>query len=91
MTSKEDFFENGDYKLITNLINDKMEILKKYENFSKKYKRLYDVIDELELILDDKQKEKFNEVMQLVYETQEYYLALSYSLGVKYGDNLKNL
>lgn len=91
MTSKEDFFENGDYKLITNLINDKMEKLKKYENFSKKYKRLYDVIDELELILDDKQKEKFNEVMQLVYETQEYYLALSYSLGVKYGDNLKNL
>ncbi len=91
MISKEDFFENGDYKLITNLINDKMEKLKKYENFSKKYKRLYDVIDELELILDDKQKEKFNEVMQLVYETQEYYLALSYSLGVKYGDNLKNL
>ena len=30
MTSKEDFFENGDYKLITNLINDKnMKILVK--------------------------------------------------------------
>ena len=28
MNDKMDFFENGDYRLITNLINDKMEKLK---------------------------------------------------------------
>ena len=40
MNDKIDFFENGDYRLITNLINDKMEKLKKYKDFSEKYTKL---------------------------------------------------
>lgn len=76
---KLDFFENGDYKLITNLIDKKMEELKKYEEFNKKYKKLYDKIDEIEILFDDKQKTKFNEIMELFYETEEYYFALAYS------------
>lgn len=91
MENKIDFFEDGKYKFIINLINEKIDILKKCEDFNKKYTELYDVMDELELILDDKQKEKFNELMQLFYGTEEYYLALAYSLGVKYGNDLKNL
>lgn len=91
MNDKMDFFENGDYRLITNLINDKMEKLKKYKDFSEKYTKLYDLIDEIDLILNDNQKYKFNEIMKLIYETEEYYFALSYSLGVKYGNDLKNL
>lgn len=91
MENKIDFFEDGNYKFITNLINEKMDILKKYEDFNKKYTKLYDLMDELEVILDDKQKEKFNELVQLFYSTEEYYLALAYSLGVKYGNDLKNL
>ena len=91
MENKIDFFEDGNYKFITNLINEKINILKKCEDFNKKYTKLYDVMDELEVILDDKQKEKFNELMQLFYDTEEYYLALAYSLGVKYGNDLKNL
>ena len=88
---KLDFFENGDYKLITNLIDEKMEELKKYEEFNKKYKKLYDKIDEIEILFDDKQKTKFNEIMELFYETEEYFFALAYSLGVKYGNDLKYL
>lgn len=91
MESKIDFFENGDYKFITNLINEKMDVLKKCENFNNKYKKLYDVMDELELMLDEVQKEKFNELVQLFYSTEEYYFALAYSLGVKYREDLKNL
>lgn len=91
MNDKIDFFENGEYRLITNLINDKMEKLKKYKDFSEKYTKLYDLIDEIDLILNDNQKYKFNEIMKLIYETEEYYFALSYSLGVKYGNDLKNL
>lgn len=91
MESKIDFFENGDYKLITNLINEKVEILKENRDFNNKYTKLYDIIDELDLILDDKQKEKFNEMVQLFYSTEEYYFALAYSLGVKYGNDLRNL
>ena len=88
MNDKMDFFENGDYRLITNLINDKMEKLKKYKDFSEKYTKLYDLIDEIDLILNDNQKYKFNEIMKLIYETEEYYFALAYSLGIKYGNEI---
>lgn len=91
MDDKMDFFENGDYRLIINLINDRMEKLKKYKGFNEKYTKLYDMIDEMDVLLNDEQKQKFNEIMQLFYETEEYYFALSYSLGVKYGNDLKNL
>lgn len=91
MNDKMDFFENGDYRLITNLINDKMEKLKKYKDFNEKYTKLYDTIDEMDGILEDSQKYKFNEIMKLIYETEEYYFALAYSLGLKYGTEIKNL
>ena len=91
MENKIDFFENGDYKFVTNLINEKIETLKKYKDFNEQYTKLYDAIDELELILEDNQKEKFNEIMQLFYSAEEYYFALAYSLGVKYGKDLEKL
>ena len=37
MNDKIDFFENGEYRLITNLINDRIENLKKYKDFNTKY------------------------------------------------------
>lgn len=91
MDDKIDFFESEDYKFITNLIDKKMYILKKCENFNKQYIKLYDVMEEFEEYLEDTQKEKFNEIMTLFYNTQEYYFALAYSLGLKYGNDLKNL
>lgn len=91
MENKIDFFESGDYKFITNMISEKINILKRSKNFNEKYTKLYDLIDELDLILNDEQKKKFNEMMDLFYSTEEYYFALAYSLGVKYGNDLKNL
>ena len=91
MDKKIEFFENGDYKFITNLINERMDKLKECKDFNKKYEKLYDLIDEIELLFDDKQKSKFNEVIQLFYEVEEYYFALAYSLGLKYGNDLENL
>ena len=66
MNDKMDFFENGDYRLITNLINDKMEKLKKYKDFNEKYTKLYDTIDEMDGILEDSQKYKFNEIISSI-------------------------
>lgn len=37
------------------------------------------------------QKEKFNEIISLFYNTEEYYFALAYSLGVKYAKDLKKI
>ena len=48
MNDKIDFFENGEYRLITNLINDRIENLKKYKDFNTKYTKLYDLIDEID-------------------------------------------
>ena len=91
MEKKIEFFENGDYKFVTNLINERMEKLKECEDFNNKYQKLYDLMDDIELLFDDKQKEKFNEIVKLFYETEEYYFALAYSLGIRYGNDLKNL
>lgn len=91
MNDKIDFFENEDYKFITNLIDKKMHILKKCESFNKQYVRLYDIMEEFGQDLEDEKKEKFNEIVSSFYNIEEYYFAFSYSLGVKYGNDLKNL
>lgn len=91
MENKIDFFESGDYKFITNMISEKIDILKQSKSFSEKYTNLYDLIDELDVILDEEQKKKFNKVMELIYGTEEYYFALAYSLGIKYGRDIEKM
>lgn len=83
-----EIFENGDYKFISNLVEKKLPILKKNEDFNKQYLRLSDAMEELEKTLSEEQKGRFDEIVQLFYKTEEYYFALSYSLGVKYGEDL---
>ena len=61
------------------------------EDFNKKYMEQSDLIDKLNTNLSGEQIENFNTLIKLFYETEEYYFALSYSLGTKYGENLKLL
>lgn len=82
---------NEDCKLINNLIESKIYLLRQNKNFEKKYIKLFDKIEDLENKLTDENKKLFDEVMKLIYETEEYYFALSYSLGVKYGEDLKKI
>lgn len=84
-------FNSDDYKFISNLIEKKLPLLKGNEDFNRKYVRLSDAMDELEVTLSATQKEQFNEIVQLFYETEEYYFALAYSLGLKYGNDLNLL
>lgn len=88
MENKIDFFENGDYKFISDLLHEKMYILRNCEDFDEKYMKLYDTIDELDMILEDERKQKFNDIIELLYDIEEYYFALIYSLGIKYGMDL---
>ena len=69
----------------------KMPILKENKNFKKEYIRLADAMEELEQTLSKEQKKQFDEIVQLFYKTEEYYFAFSYSLGVKYGEELKKI
>ena len=86
-----EIFNNENYKHISNLVEEKIPLLKENQEFNKKYTRLSDAMEELEITLSEKQKEQFNEIVQLFYKTEEYYFALSYSLGVKYGEDLKKI
>ncbi len=87
----EEIFNLDDYKNIANLIEEKMSILRKNEDFNEKYLRLTNMIENLENNLDEIKKEEFEEIVKLFYETEQYYFILSYSLGVKYGDMLNKL
>lgn len=91
MDNKIDFLENGDYKFIMNLFNEKMSILKTCKAFNEQYTRFFDVMEEIEDTLNEKQKEKFNEFVTLIYGIEEYYFAFVYSLGVKYGQDLEKI
>ena len=86
-----DLFNNDDYKFISNFVEEKIYMLKENDNFKQNYLKLTDMMDKLEKTLSNEQKAQFNEVIELFYKTEEYYFAFSYSLGVKYGENLKNL
>lgn len=91
MDNKIDFLENGDYKLIMNLLNDKMSVLKSCNGFNEQYTKFFDVMEDIEDTLNEKQKEKFNEFITLIYSIEEYYFAFVYSLGVKYGQDLERI
>lgn len=86
-----EIFNNEDYKFISKLVEKRMPILRENEDFNRKYIRLSDAMEEIERTLSKEQKEQFNEIVQLFYKTEEYYFALSYALGVKYGEDLKKL
>ena len=84
-------FDNENYKFISELVESKISLLRENKNFEEKYIRLSDVVEELEDTLSESQKKQFDEIIKLMNETEQYYFALSYSLGVKYGEELKEL
>ena len=86
-----EIFNNDNYKFISDYVEQKLLILKENQNFKAEYLRLTDAMEELEQTLSKQQKEQFNEIVQLFYKTEEYYFAFSYSLGVKYGEDLKRI
>ena len=91
MNEKNEIFNNDDYKFISNFIEKKLPILRQNKNFNTKYLNLTDTIENLEKTLSVTQKEQLDEIIKLFYETEEYYFAFSYSLGVKYGKELEQL
>lgn len=86
-----EIFNDESYKYISKSVEEKLPILRKNKHFDEIYLKLSDTIDEFERKIPEEQKEKFNEIIQLFLETEEYYFALSYSLGVKYGKDLNEL
>lgn len=86
-----EIFDNNNYKYISKFVEDKMPMLNENADFKEKYLKLTDKIEELEKNLSSNQVEQFQEIVNLFYQTEEYYFAFSYSLGVKYGQVLEKL
>ncbi len=86
-----EIFNDDSKKFINKLVEEKIPLLRQNQDFNSKYTRLSDAIEELDKTLSIKQKDLFNEIVNLFYNTEEYYFTLSYSLGVKYGENLKKI
>lgn len=91
MENKIDIFENENYKFISDFVETKIPILRENAKFENDYMKLSETMESLETELLDIQKEKFNEIIKLMYKNEEYYFALAYSLGVKYGADLRKL
>lgn len=88
---EKEIFKKDNYKYISEYVEKKLPILRENKEFESKYIRLTEVMEELEKTLSETQKEQFNEIVELFYQTEEYYFAFAYSLGVKYGEELKKL
>ena len=86
-----EIFNNEIKDFINNLVEEKLPILKENTDFKEKYLRLSDAMDELDKTLSKNQKELFDEIVDLFYATEKYYFTLSYSLGLKYGEDLKKI
>lgn len=84
-------FEEDNYKIVSNFIEQKIPTLRQNRNFNQKYEELNSKIEEMSSTLQGEQKETFDEIVRLFYETEEYYFMLSYSLGVKYGEDLSKI
>lgn len=84
-------FENENYKVISDFIESKSHILGENMEFNRVYILLSKKIEELSKLLKEEDKEKFNEILELFHKMEDYYYVFSYSLGVKYGEELKKL
>ena len=91
MENKKEIFATGNYKYISKLVEEKIPVLKKNSDFKQKYTKLADLIDEMAKNLPSDYKKQFDEIIKLTYSVEEFYFALAYSLGIKYGEDLEKI
>lgn len=87
----EDLFDKETVQHINNIVEDKMYVLKDVRDFNEKDKMLSLYMEELDNSLPEELKEKFDDVIRLTYQVEEYYFTLAYLLGSKYGDKLNKI
>ena len=84
MEKFEELFDKEMVENISNLVEDKMKILKED-------KKLSACMEELDNLLPEDLQEKFDEVMRLNYQVEDYYFTLAYLLGIKYGEKTSKM
>ena len=87
MLNELEIFKNNNYKHISNFVESKSNVLRQVKEFNSIYIKNINLIEELDKELKDEQNSKFNYIINSIYELEEYYFALAYSLGIKYGED----
>ena len=91
MEKFEELFDKEIVENISNFVEEKMKLLKDVEDFKEKDKKLTISMEELDKFLTDELQEKFDEVMRLNYQVEEYYFTLAFLLGMKYGGKISKI
>lgn len=91
MKKELNFFKSTDYKYISNFIENKINELRKIEEYNNLDQKNISLANKLEESLNEDQKNTFEEYLKTIYELEEFYFAFAYSIGVKYGKDLENL
>lgn len=91
MCDKEELFDKDFMICINDFVESKSRLLNKIPDFKEIEKTLASYMDEFERDLSKEGKDKFDKIIKLMYQTEEYYTALSYTLGIKYGKNIEKI
>ena len=91
MNNSKELFDKDTISYINQFVESKDELIKDAKDFKEKDDMLCLYMEDLENKLSKENKEKFDKVIKLMYQVEEYYIALAYMLGSKYGNNIEKL
>jgi len=76
---------------VSNILDSHIHSLRKIKRFKELEKEMFDLSDIISKKLEKEDQEKFDKLSYVLGEMEAYTNALLYSLGIKYGIELKNL
>lgn len=76
---------------VSNILDSHIHSLRKIKRFKQLEKEMFDLSDIISKKLEKEDQEKFDKLSYVLGEMETYTNALLYSLGIKYGIELKNL
>lgn len=91
MDSDKELFESDMISYITQFVESKEDLLKNVKEFKEKDKMLLLCMENFEKDLSKENKDKFDKIIKLMYQLEEYYITLAYMLGTKYGKNIEHI
>ena len=86
-----ELFDNDSVSQISEFVENKSSLLNEVKQFKEKDKLLYLNIEEYRKNLSDDEKNKFDQIVKLMYQIEEYYITLAYMLGSKYGTDVEKI
>ncbi len=84
----EKCFDENYIESIRFLVENNSSVLNNSENYNKVSKELIKRLDNFDEKLPSELEEEFNEIISLMYQSENYYITLAYALGAKYSNIL---